>query len=169
MKSLLVILSTLGCVLGLAVDRGGSGGKTWPSCQDDLSCSFQVIEGTTLAQRLTYMQTMQSRFFGPKFNCPAQWKNIEGVIQFFMDKKLGAPGTWVSYTDAGIVEAIQRGGAVALGLSANDGGNPATKLWADYMTKMKAGQLSDRSVRNTLHMSPREMQASHFAERVTGA
>ena len=52
----------------------------------------------------------------------------------------------MSYTDTGIVEAIQNGGAIALGLSGETGGNPGSQLWADFMTKMKNGQLDDRSV-----------------------
>jgi hypothetical protein len=89
---------------------------------------------------------MQSQFFGPQLNCPTQWRNIEGVIQFFIDKGLGATGTWVSYTDAGIIEAVQRGGAIALGMSSDDGGNPGAEPWADFMRAMKAGTLGDRPV-----------------------
>ena len=124
----------------------GSTGANWPACQTNLSCDFLTIEGAPLQDRLDYIRAMQSQFFGPQLNCPTQWRNIEGVIQFFLDKGLGATGTWVSYTDAGIIEAVQRGGAIALGMSSDDGGNPGAQPWADFMRAMKAGTLGDRPV-----------------------
>lgn len=89
---------------------------------------------------------MQANFFADELKCPTQWHAIEGVIEFFQSKNLGAPGSWVSYTDAGIIEAVQNGGAIALGVSGNTGGNPGSQLWATFMTKMKNGQLNDRAV-----------------------
>jgi hypothetical protein len=120
---------------------------TWPSCQYTLSCSFAAIEKTSLATRLAYLRDMQKDRFGPVFNCGDQWRAIEGVIIFFQGKGLGEPGSWVSYTDAGIIEAIQRGGAIALGLSTETGGNPGSELWAKFMTDVKSGRLNDRLVR----------------------
>ena len=120
--------------------------ETWPGCKETLSCSFAAIERTTLSTRLSYLRDMQSRWFGPSFNCGTQWRAIEGVITFFINKGLGAPGTWVSYTDAGIIEGIQRGGAIALGWSAETGGNPGSVLWANFMRDVKAGRLNDRNV-----------------------
>jgi hypothetical protein len=119
---------------------------TWPDCQYSLSCTFETIQELSLATRLTYLQWMQSSLFGPELNCGNQWRAIEGVIEFFQSKGLGAPGTWVSYTDAGIIEAIQRGGAIALGISTDTGLNPGSQLWADFMTKMHGGQLTNRDV-----------------------
>lgn len=119
---------------------------TWPGCQATLSCTFATIEKTSLGTRLTYLRNMQKNRFGPAFNCGSKWRAVEGVIQFFQGKGLGAPGTWVSYTDAGIIEAIQRGGAIALGISTNTGGNPGSQLWANYMRNVKSGALKDRTV-----------------------
>ena len=135
-------------------DPGSPPSTTWPNCQDTLTCTFAVIEKTTLAQRLTYLHNMEQNFFGPSFDCPDQWRAIEGVIEFFQGKNLGAPGTWVSYTDAGIIEAIQRGGAIALGLSSDTGGNPGSQLWANYMKDKKAGKLNDRSVSGNPFLLP---------------
>lgn len=118
---------------------------TWPACQTTLSCSFTAIEKTSLATRLTYLRSMQSKHFGA-FGAGKQWRAVEGVIVFFQSKGLGAPGTWVSYTDAGIIEAIQRGGAIALGWSKDTGGNPGSALWAQFLRDMKAGKLKDRVV-----------------------
>lgn len=127
-------------------DLSGPAPTTWPDCQQSLSCTFAAIQSSSLAARLTYIQNMQSDFFADELKCPTQWRAIEGVIEFFQSKDQGAPGTWVSYTDAGIIEAVQRGGAIALGLSNEDGGNPGSQLWADFMTNMKNGKLDDRSV-----------------------
>jgi hypothetical protein len=98
-----------------------------------------------MQERLDYVRYMQSEYFGP-LNSDDQFRAIEGVISFFIEKHLGAPGSWVSYVDAAIVEAIQRGGAIALGKSTDDGGNPGSVPWADFLTQMKAGSLSDRDV-----------------------
>lgn len=125
---------------------GGQPPTAWPDCQYTLSCTFETIQSLSLADRLTYVQWMQSNYFGPDLNCGTQWRAIEGVIEFFQSKGLGVSGTWVSYTDTGIVEAIQRGGAIALGFSTDTGNNTGSLLWADFMTKMKGGQLNNRDV-----------------------
>lgn len=98
-----------------------------------------------MQQRLDYVRYLQSEHFGP-LKAGDQFRAIEGVIRFFIEKNLGAPGSWVSYVDTGIVEAIQRGGAIALGKSTDDGGNPGSALWADFLRRMRAGSLSNRDV-----------------------
>jgi len=40
------------------------------------------------------------------------------------------------------IEAIQRGGAIALGLNTTTGGNPGTDLWAAFMRDMQSGEIS---------------------------
>ncbi|KAI9723401.1 MAG: hypothetical protein M1812_001285 [Candelaria pacifica] len=96
-----------------------------------------------MSSRLNYVRYMQSAHFVP-LKADNQFRAIEGVIEFFISEKLGAPDTWVSYVDAGIVEAIQRGGANALGLSTATGGNPGTEKWASFLIKRKSGGLTDR-------------------------
>lgn len=98
-----------------------------------------------MQERLDYVRDMQSQHFG-SLNAGDQFRAIEGVIRFFISKNLGAPGSWVSYVDTGIVEAIQRGGAIALGMSTDDGDNPGSTLWADFFRKMKAGSFKNRDV-----------------------
>jgi hypothetical protein len=88
---------------------------------------------------------MQSSFF-TRLNAGTQFRAIEGVIMFFQSKGLGAPGTWVSYVDAGIVEGIQNGGAIALGMGTGTGGNPGSEKWADFLRRMGKGELGDRDV-----------------------
>lgn len=50
----------------------------------------------------------------------------------------------MSYVDAGIVEGIQRGGNIALGMGGGEGGNPGSLRWANFMTRMKNGELRER-------------------------
>ena len=98
-----------------------------------------------MQERLDYVRYMQSQHFGP-LNSDDQFRAIEGVIRFFINKGLGGPGTWVSYVDAGIVEGIQNGGAIALGKSSVTGGNPGSEKWAAFMRAMRDGSFVDRDV-----------------------
>lgn len=117
----------------------------WPSCKTTLSCSFEAIASVTMSDRRTYVRTMQSYFFDT-LNAGDQVRNVEGVITFFIDNDLGAPESWISYVDAGIVQGIQNGGAIALGMSAGTGGNPGSLYWADFFRGMRDGKLGDRDV-----------------------
>lgn len=119
-------------------------GPSVPACWTSLSCSFHVIEDMSLPTRLSYVQYMETRFIS--LNAGNQFRAIEGVIEFFISVDVGGQGTWVSYVDAGIVEAIQRGGAIALGIGTATGGNPGTSLWAEFLTKMKNNELGNRNV-----------------------
>jgi hypothetical protein len=87
----------------------------------------------SMAERLEFVRGMQSGH-GADLGVPDRWRNIEGVITFFRDKGLGTPGTWASYVDAGIVEGIERGLALAKGLPGGDFGNPGSAKWATYIT-----------------------------------
>lgn len=115
-----------------------------PDCKSTLDCTVDEIDAMSMAERLEFVRDIQS---GPAATLGAsdRWRNIEGVITFFRDRGLGAPGTWVSYVDAGIVEGIQRGTAMALGWSADTGGNPGSAKWASYLTRLSTGQLATRT------------------------
>ena len=116
-----------------------------PDCRTTLSCTFDEIQTWTMARRVQYMQDMQALRFGP-LKAQDQFRAIQAVIDLFQEKGSGAVGTWVSYVDAGIVEAIQRGAGIALNLHNDDGGNPGSRLWLSFFNQMKAGQLADRNV-----------------------
>lgn len=115
-------------------------------CWQSLSCSFTQIEQSTLSDRLAYVQYLETLFV--PLNAGDQFRPFEGLIDLTASADIGKPGTWTSYVIAGIVEAIQRGGAIALGTTGNttDAGNPGSKLWADFLTKSKNKQLGDRDV-----------------------
>ena len=121
-------------------------GPSWPSCQQTLSCTFDLIQKSSISDRLAYVRYMESHFFSGQLKSGTQFRAIEGVITFFQSKGLGGAGTWVSYVDSGIVEAIQRGGAIALGMSSATGNNPGTEKWADFLHEMQTGSLGSRDV-----------------------
>lgn len=98
-----------------------------------------------MAERGAFVRYMESHFFG-RLGASDQYRAIEGVITFFQKNNLGAPRSWVSYVDAGIVEGIERGGAMALGMSSADGGNPGSAVWASFLRRKRDGQLNDRDV-----------------------
>lgn len=113
-------------------------------CWKSLGCSFTQIEESTLSDRLAYVQYLQTLFV--PLNAGDQFRPFEGLINLTDSAGVGKPGTWASYIIAGFIEGIQRGGAIALGTGTSDAGNPGSKLWADFLTKMKNKQLGDRDV-----------------------
>lgn len=93
----------------------------------------------SMSDRLLFVQTLESQR-GPAFGATMQWRNIEAIISFFRDNNLGAPGTWVSYTDAAILEGLERGFAMALGLPTVTCENPCAALWAAFIEGVKSGE-----------------------------
>ncbi|GAB1508880.1 hypothetical protein [Actinophytocola sp. KF-1] len=140
MKRLLVAVSVVAVLGGVPAVAAAEP----PPCTATLDCTVDEIDAMSMADRLEFVRDMQA---GPAAALGAsdRWRNIEGVISFFRDRNLGAPGTWVSYVDAGIVEGIQRGIAIALGWSADTGGNPGSAKWASYLTRLSTGALTTRA------------------------
>jgi hypothetical protein len=138
-KAFVVLLS-----LGLLAGAVTPAAAVRRDCMSTLDCSLAEINDMSMTERLQFVRDMQS---GPAsdLNATDRWRNIEGVITFFQSKGFGAPNTWVSYVDAGIVEGIQRGIAIALGVSTETGGNPGSAKWASYLTRLSTGQLTTRA------------------------
>lgn len=127
----LLLVAALG--VGMAAPAAADTRRTPAECAAALDCTAEDINLMTMAERLELVRGLQSGP-GAALGVTDRWRNIEGVITFFRDKGLGAPGSWVSYVDAGIVEGIERGIAIASGRSTDDFGNPGARLWADYVT-----------------------------------
>jgi hypothetical protein len=142
MRRLGVVLASVALLAGVVTPASAA---VRADCASTLDCTVADIDQLSMAERLEFVRDMQS---GPAAALGAtdRWRNIEGVITFFRDHGLGAPGTWVSYVDAGIVEGIQRGIAIALGRSADTGGNPGSAKWGSYLTRLSTGQLSTRAL-----------------------
>jgi hypothetical protein len=143
-------------------------GRTPVECAAALDCTVAEINLMSMDGRLEFVRLMQS---GPAAQLGAadRWGNIEGVITFFRDHGMGAPGTWVSYVDAGIVEGIERGIAIALGRSQDEFGNPGSRKWAIYLTRLHTGELSVRNVHDKAWSEAEQASTDHgvvLAERV---
>lgn len=134
--------------------------RTPAECAAALDCTAEDINLMTMAERLTFVRAMQSGP-GAQLGVTDRWRNIEGVITFFRDKGLGAPGSWVSYVDAGIVEGIERGLAIALGRSADDFGNPGSRLWADYITGVAQGSFATRGAHDRAWSAAEQASTEH--------
>ncbi|MFI9508641.1 hypothetical protein [Nocardia sp. NPDC052566] len=76
------------------------------------------------------------------FGAGQRWRNLEGVMTFFRDAGLGRPGTWVSMVNAGVLEGVARGIAMAYDSTADDYGNQAARVWAAYLTRLRGGELA---------------------------
>lgn len=141
--ALATILVTLLCVIPVPATAATS---TSPACTATLTCTAEDIDTMSIPVRLAFVRAMSA---GPAAELlpgrSSRWRNIEGILEFFGDRGLGAPGTWVSYVDAGIVEGVERGLAIALGRGDGDFANPGSSLWADYLTGLADGRLSGRA------------------------
>ncbi|MER5392723.1 hypothetical protein [Saccharopolyspora sp. NPDC002686] len=119
-------------------------GSTGRHCASTLDCTAAELEAMPLTERLAFVRAVQDRVSAEYIPGFRHWRNIEGIIGFFIEKGFGERGSWVSHVDAGILEGIERGTAMALGVSDDDGGNPGSHLWADYLRRMQRGELTDR-------------------------
>jgi hypothetical protein len=169
MKRLGWIVVVLALMTGLVAPAPAfAAARTPTDCAAALDCTVAEINLMSMDDRLELVRLMQS---GPAAELGAtdRWRNIEGVITFFRDHGMGAPGTWVSYVDAGIVEGIERGIAIALGRSADDFGNPGSREWATYLTTLHTGQLAVRNVHDKAWSMAEQASTDHgvtIAEQV---
>ncbi|ROS39700.1 hypothetical protein [Amycolatopsis thermoflava] len=159
----------LACLLCLTAAPATASTTT---CADTLTCTTEDINRMTIAQRLQFVRALSA---GPAAEVvpghAARWRNIEGVLEFFADRGLGAPGSWVSYVDAGILEGIERGIALARGDSTDTFGNPGATLWASYLTRLRDGRLTARSAHDRAWSEAEQASTEYgvaLAERVHG-
>lgn len=143
-RNALLALSVLGVVAATIVPATADTRRGAVECAAALDCTADEIDQLTMSERLEFVQLMEA---GPAAELGAsdRWHNIEGVITFFRDNNLGPAGSWVSYVDAGIVEGIQRGIAIATGRNQDTGGNPGSQKWASYLTRLAGGDYADRA------------------------
>jgi len=165
----LVLLSGLAVGLsGLSVPVAAAEPKRTPAdCAAALDCTAEDINLLSMPERLELVRAMQA---GPAATLSAadRWRNIEGVITFFRDHRLGAPGSWVSYVDAGIVEGIERGIAIALGRSTDGFGNPGSARWARYLTRLSTGELATRSAHDRAWSEAEQASTEHGVALAAG-
>lgn len=159
-KGLLVGVLSVVCALAAPGAAAAAYPRTPEQCAKALNCGADEINLMTMQQRLDFVRAMQ-RGPGARFGAQSRWRNIEGVITFFRDHRWGAPNTWVSYVDAGIVEGIERGLAIALGRGGGNFGNPGADLWASYVTRLKAGQLRSRAAHDRAWGEAEQLSTDH--------
>lgn len=112
------------------------------ACATTLTCTAEQINAMPMPQRLGFVRVISANA-APGY--AARWGAVEGVLEFFAERHLGKPGSWVSYVDAGDLEAIERGIALAEGRGTDTYGNPGSVLWAGYLLLLRSGDLTDRS------------------------
>ncbi|WP_232376630.1 hypothetical protein [Amycolatopsis aidingensis] len=165
-------LITALCLAGAPAVTSAAEHRGPADCAAALDCTAEEINLMSMSQRLEFVQLMSS---GPAAEVvpgyAPRWGNIEGIIDFFRDNGMGAPGTWVSYVDAGIVEGIERGIAIALGRGEDTFGNPGSQLWANYLTRLAGGELRNRSAHDRAWSEAEQASTEHgvaLAEEVHG-
>lgn len=119
--------------------------KTSDLCWGELACSLKQIEEMGMVDRMHFMKYMAMQKFAPLASVD-QFQAVEGVMDFFIRKGLAGQGTWLSLMNAAVVEAIQRGAAVSLGMTDVAGDNPGAPMWAQFFDQRKQGRLDDRAV-----------------------
>ncbi|TDD80366.1 hypothetical protein [Actinomadura rubrisoli] len=118
------------------------------ACARLLTCRFAELASMPMPDRLRLVRALQdgrAQSFEKGF---ARWNVIQAVIRIFIDNDMGSPGTWASYTNAGGLEGLLRGVALASGMSDDDYGNPSARLWARYLIDLKGGRLAVKAVHN---------------------
>ncbi|KAK3342735.1 hypothetical protein B0H65DRAFT_427609 [Neurospora tetraspora] len=135
-----MIMSKLANVkMGTASPDAVSGTDTsilgWPTCKDTLACNFNILQNVSMSDRLIYLVTIQVKLLGGPNKSQTQFKAVEGLMQYFIDKNLPNPNIAPSYGLAGVLEGIQRGTAIALGKSNDTFGNPSSLMWASFLRK----------------------------------
>ncbi|PRX49282.1 hypothetical protein B0I33_103316 [Prauserella shujinwangii] len=171
--AVVTILAALLCVLAAPVAGAHTGERRAPAeCAALLDCTAEEINLLGMTERLELVRALSS---GPAAalipGYAPRWRNIEGIIDFFRDHDMGAPGTWVSYVDAGIIEGIERGIAIASGRGGGTFGNPGAPLWAEYLTDLRAGRLAARSAHDRAWSEAEQASTEYgvaLAERVHG-
>ncbi|KAL1952656.1 hypothetical protein VTO42DRAFT_4557 [Malbranchea cinnamomea] len=112
-------------------------------CWKTLSCSLLEIEAMDIKNRLEFLKYIEAWKLGP-LHSSDEFRAVEGVMSFFIRRNLARPGTWMSMVNAAVIEAIERGAAISLGVSRNTGGNPGTSKWVNFFDQRAKGRLQDR-------------------------
>lgn len=135
-------MSLLSALCGLPAHAASAAQVRADPCTATLTCTAEQINTMTMAERLAFLRSI-SPSAAPGY--APRWGTIEGVLEFFADRGLGKPGSWISYADAGDLEAIERGIAIAEARGTDTYGNQGAVLWASYLLLLRSGELSSRS------------------------
>jgi hypothetical protein len=117
-------------------------------CAAALDATAAQIDLMSMDERIELLRAMMS---GPASELGAgdRWCNMEGVMAFFRDRDMGAPGTWISVVNASVIEGIERGMAICLHRSDDDFDNAGAAQWADYLTRLHRNELTTERAHDT--------------------
>jgi len=117
-----------------------------------LDCTLENFDSMSIADRLLWIQ-----YFMDLPEVGLWFKNIEGIIQGFVENGLAESGSWLSIVDAAILQGIQDGYAISImgterGVVGNTASvNPGRASWkaffnelADYSPGQNANSLIDK-------------------------
>ncbi|KAI5293108.1 hypothetical protein KEM52_005827 [Ascosphaera acerosa] len=114
-------------------------------CWARLDCSFLDIEAMPGPEKLAFAQYLAIERL-TQLDCADQLGAVQGMHRFLIGKRLDQPKTYLSFLASALLEAVQRGAAIALGVSRATGGNPASQKWAKFFIQYQRGQLDDRNI-----------------------
>lgn len=126
-----------------------------------LGRTIAELDHMHVADRLDFLREVQGDYVVRLGVDPGRWRNIEGVLEFFRDGELARPGSWMSIVDASILEGLERGTAIALGLSDDTFGNPGSTEWASYLRRLGDGELERRSVHDAAWSRAEQAATEH--------
>lgn len=110
-----------------------------------VSITAADIDAMPMADRLRFLDALRA---GPAtaLGVGDRWRNLGGVVKFFDSHGLGAPGSWISLVNAGVLETVAHGLALAEEPAPPSGPVRAAQAWADYIADYRAGKLHPRAV-----------------------
>lgn len=96
---------------------------------------------------------------------PNEFTNINGILNAFMATNTGAPGSWASWGDAGILVSIQNGLALEKKKEYISGYEPADTAWQAYFHSY----FREGATNNTLRLwGAAEAQGTRYGRLLAG-
>jgi RHS repeat-associated protein len=133
--------------------RNEGGGKNGCSVltgsfNGSFTCSPAQLNRATIEQRQDWFREMLA-FVNPAL--VEEFNNIKGILKAFIATESGAPGTWTSWGDAGILNSIQNGLALFKGetpiLDSSPLSEIAANAWYDYFVSFAANRPRNETLR----------------------
>jgi len=131
-------------------DGGGGGGcsVSTGAFNGSFTCTPSDLNRATIAQRQGWFNEMLDSVDPALVE---EFNNINGILNAFIATDSGAPDTWMSWGDAGILNSIQNGLALFKGETPILGSSPhseiAANAWFDYFVSFDATGRSNTSLR----------------------
>jgi hypothetical protein len=144
-----------------AAPAAASPARTAEECAAELDCTAAELEAMPMGPRVVFLRALQDRLAAGYIPGFRHWRNFEGLLRFFDERGYGVGGSWISWSDAGNLEGIERGVAIALHGSGPDFGNPGAQPWADYLRRMHRGELTERAAHDPVFADAEQASLEH--------